>query len=408
MTFANSRIAIIGGGIGGLATALSLLKSGFDVHVYEQAGELREVGAGIVLTPNVSRLLHGLGLTAPLEHLAVAPAVVRQRRWQDGSTLLMVPVQKFVGASGEHHFYTVHRADVLTMLADALPPERIHLGHRLTALADKGTHVELEFANAARASADVVVGADGIHSVVRGALFGAAAPQFTGCVAYRGMVSADRFPKSDLQVESQLCLGPGSHFVNYPVRRRELINFVCLVDRDAWTKESWTEPGDPAELRAIYRDWHPQVRALVDSVTEIFVWGLFDREPLPRWSVGRVTLLGDACHPMLPFLAQGAAQAIEDGVVLTACLKGGAGDIPAALARYETLRKPRTARIQLIARGNRARNHLPDGPEQQARDAAMASGRAEWSIGAADWIYSYDATKADDDYLGLPHTGLNA
>jgi salicylate hydroxylase len=399
-------IAIVGGGIGGLAAALSLLKAGFDVQVYEQARALREVGAGIVLTPNVSRLLHGMGLTETLERLAVAPTVVRQRRWQDGSTLLLAPVQQYVGKSGEHLFYTVHRADMLTMLADAMPPERIHLGHCLTALDDSGPRVQLQFENGAHVAADVVVGADGIHSAVRAILLGEAPPQYTGCVAYRGMVSADRFPKCDLHVESQLCLGPGSHFVNYPVRGGELINFVCLIDRDAWTKESWTEPADPEELRTFYKDWHPQVRALVETVTEIFVWGLFDRAPLPRWSSGRVTLLGDACHPMLPFLAQGAAQAIEDGTVLAACLAAEPDDVAGALASYEGLRRPRTSKIQSIARGNLTRNHLPDGDEQRARDASMAKGDAEWSIGATAWIYNYDATKASDDYLGMPPVQL--
>jgi len=396
MAGTNLSIAIIGGGIGGLAAALSLLRAGFDVQVYEQVSELREVGAGIVLTPNVSRLLHGMGLSKPLDRLAVAPTVVRQRRWQDGSTLLLAPVQKVVGPSGEHLFYTVHRADMLTMLADAVPAERIHLGHKLAALNDTGHRVELEFENGGRAAADIVVGADGIHSAVRKILFGAEAPQFTGCVAYRGMVPADRFPKSDLHVESQLWLGPGSHFVNYPVRSGELINFVCLIDRNGWTKESWTEPGDPAELRLFYESWHPQVRALVATVNEIFVRGLFDRAPLKRWSVSRVTLLGDACHPMLPFLAQGAAHAIEDGATLAAVLARSGDDVAAALARYQALRLPRTARIQAVAAGNKTRNHLPDGPEQRARDAAMAAGEAQWSIGASAWVYDHDATAVAD------------
>ncbi len=388
------KIAIIGGGIGGLAAALSLLRAGFNVQVYEQVTELREVGAGIVLTPNVSRLLHGMGLSEPLDRLAVAPTVVRQRRWQDGSTLLLAPVQKLVGPSGEHLFCTAHRADLLAMLADAVPAERIHLSHRLAALNDTGHHVELEFENGARAAADIVVGADGIHSAVRKILLGAEAPRFTGCVAYRGMVPADRFPKSDLHVESQLWLGPGSHFVNYPVRRGELFNFVCVIEQEAWTKESWTEPGDPAELRLFYESWHPQVRALAATVNEIFVWGLFDRAPLPRWSVNRVTLLGDACHPMLPFLAQGAAQAIEDGATLAGVLARTGDNVPAALKRYESLRLPRTARIQAVAAGNKIRNHLPDGPEQRARDASMAAGTADWSIGASDWVYEHDATAA--------------
>jgi salicylate hydroxylase len=217
------------------------------------------------------------------------------------------------------------------------------------------------------------------------------------------MVSAQRLAHLDLPLESQLWLGPGKHFVHYPVSTARLVNFVCLIDRDAWTEESWTEPGNIADLRAAYAGWHAQVRGIVSSVEEIFVWGLFDRTPLPRWSVGRVTLLGDACHPMLPFMAQGAAQAIEDGATLAAVLAQSGEDVPQALGRYESLRLPRTARIQTTAAGNKTRNHLPDGPAQRERDANMASGAADWSIGASTWVYEHDATTAArSGSLGLP------
>lgn len=398
----KSSIAIIGGGIGGLSAAVSLLRAGFDVQVYEQVPQLREVGAGIVVTPNATRVLHKLGLRDRLEALAVAPTFVRQRRWQDGRTLLQAPVGKLAGPAGEPLFFTMHRADMLTMLAEALPAGRIHLSHKFIALDDTGDRVELRFENGERAQADIVVGADGIHSAVRRILLGAEAPRFTGCVAYRGLVPADRFPRSDLHSEDQLWLGPGSHFVHYPVQSGKLINFICLIDRDGWTRESWTEPGDPDELRAFYAGWHQQVRDLVATVQEIFVWGLFDRAPLPRWSVGRITMLGDAAHPMLPFLAQGAAQAIEDGATLAAVLAQGS-DAVAALARYEALRRPRTARVQDTARGNKTRNHLPDGPQQIARDAQMTSGAANWSIGASAWVYDHDAAAAaHSGALGLP------
>jgi salicylate hydroxylase len=399
----SPSIAIIGGGIGGLAAALSLLRAGFDVQVYEQVPVLREVGAGIVLTPNATRVLHALGLRKRLEELAVPPTFVRQRRWQDGRTLLLAPVHKLVGPSGERLFYTVHRADMLTMLAEELPVDRLHLGHQLTAINDDGARVALQFANGVRASADIVVGADGIRSVVRQILLGPENPQFTGCIAYRGLVPADRVPPGELHQEDQLWLGPGRHFVTYPVHSGKLINFVCLIDQNTWTKESWTEPGNPADVRAAYENWHPLVRGLIAEVKETFIWGLFDRAPLPRWSFGRVTLLGDACHPMLPFLAQGAAQAIEDGATLAAVLPQSKSDIAGALKRYEQLRLPRTARIQQTARGNKTRNHLPDGPEQVARDQAMAGGAAQWSIGASAWVYEHDAfAAAETGSLGLP------
>lgn len=392
MTDKKPSIAIIGGGIGGSAAALSLLKAGFDVQVYEQAHELREVGAGIVLTPNAVRVLHHLGSADMLTMLGVAPSGWRQRRWDDGRTLLYTPVVPPPGKPAM--FYTSHRSDVLMMLAGKVPAERLHLGHRLTGFSDRVDRVELQFADGSTAAADIVIGADGIHSTVRTLLFGAERPRFTGCVAYRGLVPAERLNALNLPREAQIWMGPGKHFVHYPVSAGRLINFVCLIDRDAWTKESWTEPGNVADALAAYQGWHPQVRAIISSVTETFVWGLFDRAPLKHWSVGRVTLLGDACHPMLPFLAQGAAQAIEDGATLAGVLAGASDDIAGALRRYEALRLPRTARIQTVAAGNKTRNHLPDGPEQVARDAAMAAGAADWSIGASAWVYDHDALTA--------------
>jgi 2-polyprenyl-6-methoxyphenol hydroxylase-like FAD-dependent oxidoreductase len=393
-------IAVIGGGIGGLAAASSLLQKGFDVRVYERASALREVGAGIVLTPNATRLLRSLGCAGELAALAVAPVAWRQRRWDDGRTLLVTPVASPPGEPAM--FHTAHRSDVLAMLAGKLPSERLHLGHRLTGFTDRGGSVELQFDGGAAAAADIMIGADGIHSTVRELLFGAEHPRFTGCVAYRGLLPAERLAHLALPLESQIWMGPGKHFVHYFVSARRLVNFVCLIERDAWTKESWTEPGEVADALAAYDGWHPQVRSIISSVEETFVWGLFDRAPLARWSVGRVTLLGDACHPMLPFLAQGAAQAIEDGATL-ACVLAKSDDIVEALRRYEKLRLPRTARIQAVAAANKRLLHLPDGPEQRARDAGMAAGTADWSIGATRWVYRHDAAAAaETGELGLP------
>jgi salicylate hydroxylase len=304
-----------------------------------------------------------------------------------------------------HPLYTAHRADILGMLAAAFPADRLHLGRKLSHMSETGDCVQLTFDDGSTAYANVVIGADGIHSAVRSLLFGPEHPRFTGCVAYRGLVPAERLTQLNLPLESQLWMGPGKHFVHYPVSGGRLINFVCLIERDSWTKESWTEPGEVEDALNAYTGWHEQVRTVILAVEQTFVWGLFDREPRQRWSVGRVTLLGDACHPMLPFLAQGAAQAIEDAAVLTACLTKSE-DIPEALRRYERLRLPRTAKVQTIARGNMVRNHLPDGPEQQKRDEQMAAGQAVWSIGATAWIYDYKADEASESYLGLPPATL--
>lgn len=385
-------VGIIGGGIGGLAAALSLLRAGFDVQVYEQASALSEVGAGVQVSPNASRVLHGLGLADELAGMGVRPLAWHQRRWDDGRTLLYTPLaEQMVEAFGFPHYQT-HRADLLAALTSALPAERVHVGHRLVELADGGDHVTAGFANGANADFDLLVGADGIHSTVRTILFGPASPRFTGCVAYRGLVPAERLSHLDLEVSAQIWMGPGSHFVHYFVQNKRLVNFVAIIDRDSWTRESWTDRGVLADLLAAYAGWHPQVRAILGAVEETFVWALFDREPLERWSSGRVTLLGDACHPMLPFMAQGAAQAIEDGATLAACLSEGVDDVPAALVRYETLRLPRASRIQGVSAANKTRFHLPDGPEQAARDAEMARGSTDWSVNAVAWLYGHDAS----------------
>jgi salicylate hydroxylase len=379
-----------GGGIGGLTAALSLLGAGFDVHVYEQARTLSEVGAGVQISPNASRILHRLGLADDLAKMGVRPLAWHQRRWDDGRTLLRTPLaDTIVEAFGFPH-YQMHRADVLHTLLGALPAERVHPGHCFTGLVDRGDRVEAQFENGARVDVHVLVGADGIHSAVRRALFGPESPRFTGCVAYRGLIAADRLVDLDLEVTSQVWMGPGKHFVHYFVRDRRLVNFVAIVEQDTWLRESWTDRGDVAEALVAFEGWNEQVRVILRAVEETFVWALFDRLPLERWSVGRVTLLGDACHPMLPFMAQGAAQAIEDGAALAACLRQ-AVDVAGALRVYEAARLPRATRIQELSAGNKNRFHLPDGAEQEERDAQMASGSTDWSIKAVEWIYGHDA-----------------
>jgi salicylate hydroxylase len=328
------------------------------------------------------------------------PLAVHQQRWDNGRTLLRTPF----GRDAERHFgfplFQAHRADLLKMLVDALPPERLHAGYRLTGLADRSHQVEARFENGERTIADVLIGADGIHSTVQRLLFGAAPPRFTGCAAYRGLVPADKVKHLDLEVVLQQTLGPGKHFVRYFVAGMRYVNFVGLVDQDSWTKESWTDRGEVDDVRAAFAGWHKDVFGVLEALEETFIWGLFDRAPLPRWSVGRVTLLGDACHPMLPFVGQGAAQAMEDGATLAACLLKY-DDTNEALTRYEALRLPRTAHVQSLAAGAKIRLHLEDGPAQAQRDAEMARGGTDWS--AMDWIFGYDPTNAvETDDRGLP------
>jgi 2-polyprenyl-6-methoxyphenol hydroxylase-like FAD-dependent oxidoreductase len=360
---------------------------------------LTEIGAGVQISPNASRILHGLGLAEDLASTGVKPLAWHQRRWEDGRTLLRTPLAEPLEAAFGFPHYQMHRADLLSALATALPADRVHLGHRLTGLVDRGDHVEAGFLGGARTQADVLVGADGIHSQVRHMLFGPEHPRFSGCVAYRGLVPAERVRELELEVTAQVWMGPGRHFVHYFVSNRRLVNFVAVVEQDTWTRESWTDRGEIADALAAFKGWHPQVRSLIEGVDETFVWALFDRAPLERWSAGRVTLLGDACHAMLPFMAQGAAQAIEDGATLAACLAGGGADVSESLRRYERLRARRTSRLQAMSTDNKTRFHLPDGPEQEERDERMSGGSTDWSFQAVAWIYEHDATLAHQSAL---------
>jgi salicylate hydroxylase len=400
MAHKGTSVAIVGGGISGLCAALSLLRVGIDAHVYEQARSLAEVGAGVQISPNASRILHRLGLADALASTGVKALALHQRRWDDGRTLLRTPLAEVMEAAFRSPHYQIHRADLLEALAQTLPASHLHLGHRFTTLVDRGTHVEAEFENGKRIEADALLGADGIHSAVRRVVFDPQSPRFTGCVCYRGLVPADRLAHLKLETTAQVWMGPGKHFVHYFVRSRQLVNFVAIVEQDSWIRESWTDHGEVADALAAFDGWHPQVRDVLGAVDETFIWALFDRTPMAHWSVGRVTLLGDACHAMLPFMAQGAAQAIEDGATLSACLsQADAGHVPEALRRYERLRLPRTSRIQSLSEANKQRFHLPDGPAQGIRDAQMARGTTDWSLDAVAWLYGHRAEILEDDPL---------
>lgn len=387
------QVAVIGGGIGGLSAALAMLKAGCDVHVYEAAPKFGEIGAGIQISPNASRLLYRLGLKGAMDECGVRPIAVHQRRWDDGRTLQRAPLGPDVEAAFGAPYYHFHRGDLAALLAAALPQERAHAGHRLVDIEERGRRVVARFANGASAEADLIVGADGIHSRVREILFGAEQPRFTGCAAWRGLVPAERIAHLGIEVASHLWMGPGGHCVHYWVSGRKLMNVVCIVEHGNWTRESWTDRGNVADVLARYEGWHETVRSLIAAFPETFIWALHDRAPLESWSRGHVTLLGDACHPMLPMAAQGAAQAIEDGAALAALLEAMPGDVPGALARYEAVRKPRATRLQELSAVNRTRFHMPDGPEQQKRDALMVSS-GDRSFAALSWLYDHDAAMA--------------
>ncbi len=383
------HIAVIGGGLGGMTAALALHQAGFVVEVYEQAPELTEVGGGINMGPNAVRVLRRLGLAEGLDREGVCPLSTHQRRWDDGRTLQQAPLNPLCEQLYGAPHMTLHRADLLAVIASGFPAGQVHLGHRLVGLAERGDSVEAWFDHGARICCDVLVGADGIHSAVRAAVFGEEEPRFAGCVAYRGLVPVERILDLGLELGSQSWVGPGAHLVHYFVSRGRLLNFVGWTEHDSWNREDWTDRATIARALAAFEDWHPQVRRIIAAADTCFIWALFDRDPLRRWSVGRTTLLGDACHPMYPFMGQGAAQAIEDGATLAACLAAGSKDPAAALRRYEQLRLPRVTRLQELSRANKLRFHMRDGPAQQARDAEWARA-GDRGPDALRWLYQHD------------------
>jgi 2-polyprenyl-6-methoxyphenol hydroxylase-like FAD-dependent oxidoreductase len=387
------RIAIVGAGIGGLATALFLRDAGVEVTVYEQASELAEVGAGIVVAPNMVRLLRKLGLADELAGFAVRlDAAWEFRRWRDGHVLFVQPMgeacERLYGAG----CYVAHRADLVALLRRALPRELLRLDHRCVAIRQHEHGVAMQFAHraggASDAAADVVIGADGIHSAVRALLAPEVMPRFSGLCAFRCLVPADRAPEMAQRPVQTLWVGPGHHFVHYPISAGRWINVVAFAPAGTWRTESWTADGELADLRAEFAEWDARLDQLIAAAASTKRWAIYDRDPLASWTSGRATLLGDAAHAMLPFFAQGAAQAVEDAAVLASCLRGAdRGSAPEALQRYEQLRRPRATRVQLLSRGREVQNHLADGPAQEARDAALAHGQP---LVDNAWLYGHD------------------
>lgn len=343
----QTRIAIVGGGIGGLFIANALIAHGFDVAVYEQAAALGEVGAGVGLAPNGVRHLRRLGFGPAVDRWGAPFGPGSHYFRHDGVSIAPVQV---TDSSGTNAMMGMHRADFVSFLAAALPTSVIHTGYRCIGFAQDGDSAKVAFANGAVAEADIVIGADGIHSELRPYVTAESMPKFHGTIAYRGTFPHERMPDWPMD-RWQMWLGPGKHFLAFPLCAGKLINYVGFVPADEEMKESWSAPGDPDALRAEFAGWDPRIEALLRHVDRTFRWALYDREPLPTWSAGRLTLLGDAAHPMLPHLGQGANQSIEDGMALATILARDAGrDVPAALLTYERLRRERVAEIQRGAR----------------------------------------------------------
>ena len=348
----TTTVAVIGAGIGGLSAAAALHDRGVDVHVYERGTALREQGVGMHLGPNATRLLIRLGLGDRLARAAVRPEALEVRAFHDGST---VATQE-MGAVWEEQFgapyLTVHRGDLLRMLASLLPDGRVHTRRELAGYEEGPKGVTLRFADSTLTRASALVGADGVHSLVRRRLVGEEKPSYSGNSALRGLVDASQLPDLD-PARMYMFVGPTGKVLLYPVSGGRQFTYVVVVPEPEGLAESWTSAADTTDLDAALTGWAPQLRALVGVAHDVRRWALYDRPPLERWSTARTTLLGDAAHPMLPHHGQGANQAIEDGVALAICLeeqRSGAAGIAAALARYEATRRPHTTRVQLGSR----------------------------------------------------------
>jgi 2-polyprenyl-6-methoxyphenol hydroxylase-like FAD-dependent oxidoreductase len=371
MSRKKATLAIVGAGMGGLAAAATLRQAGFDVHVYEQAQAFERVGAGIQLMPNSMKVLRGIGVEAPLRRVAFQPYSHLNREFDTGRVMRELPMpEDMFGAP----YLCMHRADLHNALLGAVPAETIHLDKKLVGLDQRGACVELRFADGTRAQGDAVVGADGVHSAVRDMIIGPDMPIHGGRIAYRSVFPSALMHGLDVGASRTKWWGPDRHIVIYYVNTaRSEVYFVTSVPEPAeWmTRESWSAKGDVTELRKAYEGFHHDVRSVLEACPDCHKWAILDRDPLPRWSDGGVVLLGDACHPMTPYMAQGAATAIEDAAVLARCVAEVEGeDMQGAFQRYEAHRKPRTSRIQAISRAN------------------------TWMKGGADdtsWLYGYDA-----------------
>ena len=388
------RVLIAGAGIGGLTAALALLKRGIDVDVYEQAAELKEVGAGVQLSANGTRVLHLLGVAEALRALSCEAVGKEVRLWSTGETWKLFDLGAESVARYGFPYFTVYRPDLLTVLSEAVRREKrdaIHLGTKVTGFT-QGSRVKLRF-DGGEAEGDALIGADGVHSRIRQALFGPDKPAFTGNIAWRGIAPMEKLPARMARLVGTNWIGPGGHIVHYPLRGGALMNFVGIRERSDWQTESWSTRGSTEEVLADFRGWNEDIQALIRSLAAPYKWALMVREPMPRWSAGRVTLLGDACHSMLPMLAQGAVMAIEDGYILARCL-GEGGDVPGALSRYEEARRERTRKVVEGSAANAKRFHNP-----QLADPAEAKKYVdrEWDPSRVaeryEWLFRYDVTQ---------------
>ena len=378
------RVLIVGGGIGGLTCALALSRAGHSVQLYEQAPAFGEIGAGIMLTPNATRVLRHFGLGAALDRSGMRPPASRYRRFDDAALMGDAPLADVMESAYGAPWLHIHRSDLLDALLAAVSAQGgtdLYAGRRATGCAQDGGSVTVQFSGGAPAEGDLLVACDGVRSTIRAGLMEHGEARFRGQVAWRGLVPAGGLPERATDRASVVWIGEDRHIVQYALRGGSLVNYVAIAAQQEWAEEGWNRPARLEEVQEEFAGWHEDVQLLLEATPAdaLYKWGLFDRDPLQQWVYGRIALLGDAAHPMLPFMAQGSAMAIEDAAVLARCLEAFDG-LELALSRYQGVRGERTARVILQSRAQTNLYQRLTGDKKRQRAASTG------------WVYGFDAT----------------
>lgn len=390
------RALVAGGGIAGMAAAAALARAGWTTTVCERAGEITEVGAGLQMSPNACRVLDWLGVLSDVEAHAFRPQAAVLRDGVSGAEIYRAPLGAEAEARWGAPYLHVHRADLLRVLHGAAQAAgaEVRLGTPVDRVVEHTAFSTVHLGEGEIVETDLVLGADGIRSALRSAVTEIEPPRFSGQIAWRALVPADHLAEGLIPPDATVWAGEGRHLVTYFIRGGALVNIVAVLERKDWTEEGWALPGNPDELRASFADWHPTVRTLLAEVDDCFLWGLFDRPEQVRWVRGRMALIGDAAHPMLPFMAQGAAQALEDVAALIRHLRGAkAGE---ALEAWEEERWPRATRVLQTAQANGRMFHRSAGPVRAASRAVIGTVSKLMpgvAAGQLDWLYGFDAVK---------------